>query len=359
MPPGKGPADLIVVGGGVVGLSVAMLAVRQGLSVQVIEGEFQGAASPVAAGLLAPSLGRSPPEAADAFRLANSGYARFLDMIREASGQSELVAGQGILEIALDPSVVRTLNEANDPAAVMRSSARVAQEAPDLAAVSGAVLHPNDGWIEPRSLLNGLVASLPDGTITKDRVSTVEAGRDLRVTLSSGQVRVSGHLVVAAGCWSPLIKGIPGRLPIFPARGEVLVMETTHALPYAIACDEGYLVPRPGNIVVGSTYELVGFEANPTPNGRADLEKFAATVIPGAFARASRVTAWAGLRPMTPDKLPIVDIDPDEPRIVYACGHGKNGLLLAGLTAQLTLSLLSGNRLDAHSPFRLDRFASR
>lgn len=115
------------------------------------------------------------------------------------------------------------------------------------------------------------------------------------------------------------------------------------------------MVPRSGEIAVGSTFELVGYDRRSTLAGRVRLEKLASQVIPGAFGRVTRTTGCSGLRPMPPDKLPIVDSDPDDQRLVYACGHGKNGLLLAGLTADIVVDLLSGNRLEADSPFRIDR----
>ena len=353
---GKSSRDVIVVGGGVIGLSITMAAAKKGLRVAVIDGGHAGAASSVAAGLLAPSLGTLPTRAAAAFRAANKGYAEFLGSVQEASGHTDLALGKGILEIALAAEDVPYLNEAMDPAAIRMASGDVARHAPDVVPVAGAMLHQDDGWIEPRRLLGALTATIPAGALIQDRVAAVDIGADIVVRTESGERHRCGLLVIAAGSWSPLIGGLPARLPIVPARGEVIVIETTHTLPFAIACEGGYFVPRPGGIVVGSTFDFVGYDPRSTLAGRARLEKLASQVIPGAFARVTRTTSWAGLRPMTPDKLPIVDSDPADRRIVYSCGHGKNGLLLAGLTAEIVLDLLSGNRLEADSPFRLDRF---
>ena len=356
MPLGKASPDLIVVGGGVIGLSVAMTAMKTGLAVRVVDDAIPGAASRVAAGLLAPSLGSLPPRAAAAFRMANDEYPRFLASVRESSGHDELSVGKGILEITLSPLDVVSLDAAGDPAGIRLSSQDVSEQAPDLTAVAAAVLHPEDGWIEPRGLLDALAVTLPVGALTRGRVVRIDSGPDLVVLMVTGERLRCGHVVLAAGSWSPLIGGLSCQLPIAPARGELLVLETSHTLPYAIACEEGYLVPRRGEIVVGSTFELVGYDSSTTTAGRLSLERFAARVIPNAFARATAISSWAGLRPMTPDKLPIIDYDPADRRVVFACGHGKNGLLLAGLTAEIVLDLLAGNRLEADSPFRLDRF---
>jgi glycine oxidase len=358
VPPGKVPPDLIVVGGGVIGLSVALVAARAGLLVRVVEGSFPGGASGVAAGLLAPSLGALPPKAAEAFRTASASHDSFLEMVREASGHSDLFAGKGILEIALAADDVSVLNEAADRAATRFSGAEVARRVSDLVTVAGAMLHPHDGWIDTRRLLEALVAAIPPGSLVRNHIIGVRTHPALGVELESGGFVPCGQIVIAAGAWSPLIPGLPTRLPIVPARGEVIVLETSHSLPFAVACDDAYLVPRPGAVVVGSTFELVGMDARTTDAGRQHLEHRASRLIPGAVGRATAITSWAGLRPMTPDKLPIIDHDPVDRRIVYACGHGKNGLLLAGLTAAIVLDLVGGNRLGRSFPFGLDRFRS-
>jgi glycine oxidase len=356
VPSRKPPAEVVILGGGVIGLSVALFAVRAGLEVRVIDASLPGAASRVAAGLLAPSLGALPARSAAHFRKASEGYGRFLQVVRDASSHQELVAGQGILELALAARDVGFLNEALDPSATPLASAEIARQIPDLIPIAGAMLHPNDGWIEPRALLAALTAALPPESILRDRVTDIRRARDLEVRVESGEVIRSSRLVVSAGSWSPLLTGLPTKLPIVPARGEVILIETAHSVPVAIACEDRYVVPRPGAIVVGSTFEMVGYDPSTTANGAAALQRFATRLLPDAMARATKITSWAGLRPMTPDRVPIIDRDPNDERIVYACGHGKNGLLLAGLTAEIVLDLLGGNQLEPSSPFALSRF---
>jgi glycine oxidase len=350
--------DVVVVGGGVIGLSVAARTVAAGSRVLVLDPDLPGAASGVAAGLLAPSLGSLPPAAAHAFRDATRRYPDFLAAVAGRSGRP-ISAGQGILEIALSGPDLDDLNEADDPAAVTRTEAEISAVAPELVA-AGGVFHPNDGWIDPRSLLEALRLALPAGAIRAERVTAIESGNSaIRVRTGSGEVVDCGHVVISAGSWSPTIDGLATRLPITPARGQVLAIETDHRLPFAIACRDGYLVPRTGGIVIGSTFELVGFDARATDSGRSSLEALARRIVPGPLSRATTRLSWAGLRPMTPDKLPIIDAEPTDRRIVYASGHGKNGLLLAGLTAEIVLDLIAGNLLELDSPFRLDRFKMR
>jgi glycine oxidase len=350
---GKTSIDLVVVGGGVIGLATALLARRSGMSVRVVDAGIAGAASTVAAGLLAPSLGRLEPAAASAFVRARDRYDGFLDLIREASGDNDLRLGRGILEIPEENGAA--VNEAGDPDALAMDSAEIARQFPDLAAGPNGVMHSKDGWIDPVRLIAALRKALESEPIADDVIEIETMAGDVRL-LTRGQRWIHcDRVVIAAGAWTQMIKGI-AKIPIRPAKGEVLVLETTHALEHAVASGGAYIVPRGDSIVVGSTFVLDRDDHVPTVVGQATLMAYANRLIPRAVARARSQTGWAGVRPITPDRLPIIDSDPLDPRITYACGHGKNGLLLAGLTAELVLDLLSGNRLDPASPFRLSRF---
>ncbi len=358
LPPGKPSADVLVIGGGVIGLSVAVAALRAGRTVRVVDAGLAGAASRVAAGLLAPSLGRLPNTAGKLFHRAAAGYDQFLSSFPGIHGTA-LAAQPGLLEIAIHPSGAESLNRAGDRSAISLSAEDVRNSVSDLAPVSAAVFHPNDGWIEPAQLLDALLAALPRDAVTRGRATRIDSTADcVAVALDSGESIRANHVVVAAGCWSPLLDGLSVRIPVVPARGEVLVLETSHVLGCAVACEDFYVVPRSGEIVVGATFELVGYDPTTTAGARSTLEDFARRVIPHPLARATARQTWAGLRPMTPDRLPIVDLEPTDDRIVLCCGHGKNGLLLAGLTGEIVVGLLAGNRQDWAFPFRLRRFAT-
>lgn len=357
VPAGKTSPDVLIVGGGVIGLSVAVAAVRNGLTVRVLDAGFAGAASRVAAGLLAPSLGSLPDGASQLFHKAAAGYSQFLSSLPKAEG-SRLTAQPGLLEIALPPAGAESLNQGHDRSAIRLSPEDVRHSVAELAAVTAAVLHPNDRWIEPVLLLDALASALPGDAVTRGQAARVDStGSHVGVVLDSGESIRAGHIVIASGSWSPLLEGLSVLLPITPARGEVLVIETAHALGYAVACEDLYLVPRDGEIVVGATFERVGFDWSTTAAGRSTLENFARRVIPRPLARATAMRTWAGLRPMTSDRLPIIDVDPADGRIILCCGHGKNGLLLAGLSAEIVVDLIAGNRQEPTFPFRLDRFA--
>jgi glycine oxidase len=357
VPAGKASTDVLVVGGGVIGLSVAVAAVWNGLTVRVVDAGFAGAASRAAAGLLAPSLGTLPEPASRLFRKAADTYPRFLSAVSKSSGHERLFAGEGILEVSLHPAGADSLNRAHDRAAIPLSPEDVRHSVTDLAPVTAGVLHPNDRWIEPVLLLDALTSALPADVVTRGRVGRIDSTEsDVTVVLDSGESIRAGHVVIAAGSWSPLLDGLSVRLPITPAHGEILVIKTAHAVGYAIACEDFYVVPRDDEIVVGATFELAGYDAATTAAGQSTLEDFARRIIPRPLARATARRTWAGLRPMTPDRLPVIDVDPSDRRIVYCCGHGKNGLLLAGLSAEIVMDLIAGNRQEPAFPFRLDRF---
>jgi glycine oxidase len=120
----------------------------------------------------------------------------------------------------------------------------------------------------------------------------------------------------------------------------------------------GYLVPRPHDrlVIAGSTSEAVGFEVGTTDDALLGFRRMAGALVP-ALARADEARTWSGLRPMTLDGMPVIGRDPDVPRIVYAAGHSRNGVLLAPLTGEVVADLLTDSPTGRDlSPFRPDRF---
>ena len=131
----------------------------------------------------------------------------------------------------------------------------------------------------------------------------------------------------------------------------------SRALRHVVYGGEGYVVPRhDGRTLVGATYERVGFDAAYTEAGVAGVRRMGAAIAP-SLAVAPMLNAWAGLRPGTPDALPIIGRDPAQPALVYACGHSRNGVLMAPLTGDVVADLVAGGepRMDISS-FRVDRF---
>jgi glycine oxidase len=120
---------------------------------------------------------------------------------------------------------------------------------------------------------------------------------------------------------------------------------------------DGYLIPRAGTLLVGATSEETGFDAGTTPRGLVALRAIATRAVP-VLGHAPLAEHWAGLRPITPDGLPILGLDPAVPALCYACGYSRNGILLAPWAAQRLAGLLIGeSSIPALAPFGVDRFS--
>jgi glycine oxidase len=388
--------DVVVAGGGVVGLTVALALARRGARVSLIGIHRTGEASPAAAGMLAPSHERGATHdtsRSDAFAMAaRDGYAAYLASLRELSNVVVPHNDRGILEIVLDSATAATRRTEIARAEIARASvttvsgntvsgntvtdatrwldsAAVRTLEPALAPVIGAMLYPRDGAVDTRALLGALQAAVdahPGISCAEDAVRALEFIGDSVICRTTGDARFSaGHVVVAAGAWAPMIDGLPRALPIQPIRGQILALgganaaaDPLHRLGRVVYGEGGYLVPREtGEILVGSTMERTGFDASTTDAARAHLRALAIALCP-ALSEAPVIDSWAGLRPVTPDLLPILGRDPEQPSLLYACGHSRNGILLAPLTGDCVAALITGETPPADiSPFSITRFS--
>lgn len=353
--------DAIVIGAGLIGLAVARALARQGASVVVLDDRRSGAASPAAAGMLAPTV---EPLAGAALDFAIASRERFPEYVRE------LEAATGI-GVSLDRRGILELAHSNQRADALRASAAgrqglewlepedVGRLEPSLAPVLGAVLHSNDGAVDNVRLLDALERAIG----ADPRVQRLDAAASsLSLADRGGTVGVAslGNLespliVLAAGAWSTRIQGLPRTLPIEPARGQMLSVAAA-TLGHVVYGEHAYLVPREGRTLVGATMERVGFDASTTESALAVLERRGEEIVP-ALSRATRAAAWAGLRPMTPDGLPIIGADPDWPALLYAAGHSRNGVLMAPLTGDVIAAIAGGQEPSFDlAPFDVQRF---
>jgi glycine oxidase len=173
--------------------------------------------------------------------------------------------------------------------------------------------------------------------------------------------REAGCVVLCTGAWLPECAAWLGArfaLPIEPVRGQILALDAPEPPLRTVIVGGGvYLVPkRDGSVVVGATQERVGFDCRVTAQGVAELLTAAPALVP-ALANATFRNAWAGLRPATPDQLPLVGTLPNVEGLVVAAGHFRNGVLLAPLTAQIVAALVQGKPLpDDAASLRPERF---
>jgi glycine oxidase len=216
------------------------------------------------------------------------------------------------------------------------------------AAAVGGLLVRRDASVDNRQLTRAAAAAARAAGaawVGGEKVTRLDAGpAGIRLTTERGASIDGGQVVVAAGCWSGELSGLPRALPVRPIRGEIMAVRAPpKLLSHVIMTERCYLVPRQdGRILIGATVDDVGFAPGPTPGGLGLLAAAAAEAAP-ALAELPLAESWAGYRPGTPDGLPVIGRDPDVPGVVYATGHYRNGILLAPVTAALVAALLSGS----------------
>jgi glycine oxidase len=378
--------DVVVVGAGVIGCAVAYELARRGSDVLVMDprGVGQGATQ-ASAGMLTPYIeGYRKGALLDLAVRSLALYDQFIADVCADSDRRVPYERNGSLEVSTaDDSIDRLQNIAKDlTAANVRCTLLDAAETHDaepLVArdVSAGLLIPEHGYLVARDFTQALAAAATKrgaaigcvrglespGTAAPGQVlRLVSAGRDLRVETDESAV-VARHVVLAAGCWSGgvAIEGVPS-VPVRPVRGQLLHLarsgQPVRRITWSPRC---YIVPLDdGSMLVGATVEEAGFDERATVAGVRDLLDAACELVPQTW-RAGFLGARVGLRPGTPDALPIVGSSERIRGLVYATGHYRNGVLLAPLTAKLVSDLLIEGRCDpalaVMSPDRFDAAA--
>jgi glycine oxidase len=377
--------DVLVIGGGVVGLAVAWRAAQRGLSVALLERDTTGCgASRVAAGMLAPvsevefgsggrrllalglrSAGMWPAFAAELEAAAGMSVglreagtlfvARDEDEARELERQIALRDSLGLRSRRLRPSQARELEPALAP------TIRLALELPD------------DHSVDPRLVLAALrIGCLASGVQLREHAPvtrlSLDGGAVTGVELADGEVVRSAIVVVASGAWTGALMGLPdgARVPVRPVKGQTLRLRDPAGpgmIERAVRYQGGYLVPRAdGGYVLGGTVEERDFDDSPTAGAAYELLREAHELVPGVSElRIEELSV--GLRPGTPDNVPAIGAS-SVSGLMWATGHYRNGILLAPLTADLILALLAGEPvgdplLSACAPERFARAAAR
>jgi thiazole synthase len=351
--------DTVVIGGGIAGLTIALAAADQQLSVTVVDLAANGAASRAAAGMLAPSLEGMPASVLPYALQARDYYPEFLADLREQTGLAVGLNRKGILELADRDEDLSLLRERMLPGAEFLSPTELAALEPALAMHAGAILHPNDGAVDNLALMRALESAVERRTAIRmvaDRVTALDPARRTVTTAGSTQPISTQWIVLAAGAWAAGIGGLPRHLPVKPVRGQLLNLRECPLRHVMYAPRTGYLIPRAGTLVVGATIEQTDFVNETTAWGRQELLSVVTRTLP-TLATPTVLEHWAGLRPMTPDTLPILGSDPAEPALVYATGFSRNGILLAPWAArQIVSSMVAERPSKSLDSFRVDRF---
>jgi glycine oxidase len=346
--------DVVVAGAGIVGLACAWRAAQAGMSVLVLDrGDGAGgAASTVAAGMLAPVTEAGFGEA-DLLRINLAGRAEwpaFAAELAERSGIDLEYSETGALVVAADRDDVGELRRLNELQGSLGLDARwlsgreCRRLEPGLSPrVSGGVLAPQDGAVDPRAALRALRAVLRgEGVEIRTGVEAIavedSGARVTGVATSHGRV-AADRVVVACGAWSgALHESAPALRPV---KGQIVRLRGAPLAARIVRSPRCYVVSRAGGeIVVGATSEERGFDTTVTAGAAQRLLEYAWEVLPDVEER-ELVSVEAGLRPVTRDNLPAVRAAGPE-GLVWATGHGRGGVLLAPLAARAVVELLAG-----------------
>ena len=359
--------DVLVVGGGLIGCALAAELAARGVDVTVLDRSEPGAeASGAAAGMLTP---QSEAQARDAFFdlgiESRAMYPAWVSRLSEETGMDPGYRRCGFLrcryadEEAVDYEWQRALGLSvlteSGPSAAARAGGQLSPE------VNGAFYFPDDAVVDPRPLTRAAwLAALRRGARVRTQVTVlgfvVEKGACRGVETSEGRLD-AGAVVDAAGAWAAFGGALPVRLPIEPVRGQIVAL----CLPAPVfeplvSSSDVYLVPRPdGTVLLGATVERVGFHKAVTAEAVARLSGAAMRLMP-SLGDAAFSSAWSGLRPATPDSLPVLGASP-LPGLFFAAGHHRNGILLAPVTATIVADLLTGGPQRDLSAFSVERFA--
>ena len=371
--------DVAFVGGGVIGLACAWRAAQAGARVVVLErAEPPAGATNVAAGMLAPvgELSYGERELLEMMLASGALWPEFAAEVEAASGLGTGFRADGALHVALDRDEAGELRRRHELQQELGLDAewltprRCRELEPGLTTTFvGGVLAGGDASVDPRRLALALAAALREaggelrtGTEVVDGLWEGERLVGVRTAPSATQPPVlsnpvgdKGHgvdvradtVVLCNGAWSGQTPWLPptARPPVRPVKGEVIELRPREGEPVPasrIVCSERiYLVPRPdGRLIVGATQEERGFDTVVTAGGVHELLREAYRVLPD-IAEMELVGMIAGLRPGTPDNLPIVGPGAVD-GLLLATGHFRNGIMLAPITARNVAAMLSG-----------------
>jgi glycine oxidase len=346
--------DVIIVGGGIIGLSLAIALRKRGAQVLIVERREPGReASHAAGGMLADCILETPAALQPLATASASMYPEFVHELQVESGINVDLRDQGtILLLSEHPPARFSRTEL--------SATQLAELEPALARMIRPAYYLKERSVDPRALTHAALETARRREVdfsSGDPVTTVNVsgGRVTGVTAEKTKFDAA-KVVNCAGAWSGQIG--PQAFPTRPVKGQMLCLAapSRSLLKHVIRAPEVYLIPRSdGRILVGATTEEAGFDKRTDPATIQRLHHAAVAMVP-ELKNAKLLEDWAGLRPGTPDALPILGAT-ETPGYHVATGHFRDGILLAPITAQVMAEIISGANpaLDL-SPFSPSRF---
>lgn len=364
-------SDVLIIGGGVIGLSLAIELQLRSLKVTVLSRNFQEAATRAAAGMLAPQAEKIPPSPMlDLCLQSREIYPDWIKKLEEITGLEAGYWPCGILAPVYDAGeqVSRGTGENLITNQVWLNQLEIQQHQPGLSSeVVGGWWYPEDGQVDNRALARCLwMAAQQLGIQVLEGVAVTEFVREnqqIKYVKSSVGDWQAERYILATGAWSKELLPISAdALAVYPKKGQMLSvrsLSSTQELNHVLFGDETYIVPRKdGRIVIGATSENVGFTPDNTVAGIQQLLSGATRLYP-PLKNLPILEFWWGFRPATPDELPILGTS-DYENLTLATGHYRNGILLAPITALLIADLLekqNANSLLSH--FHYTRFTEK
>jgi glycine oxidase len=360
--PSTTPApDVIVIGGGVIGASIAYACTAAGMRVCLIErNEIASGASGAAAGMLAPQVEAHQPD--DFFDLCLQGrseYAQVAPALLEEAGIDIEYRKSGILRVALEEREAVDLQgraewqRQRGLTAEWLAPSDVAVREPMFAGaisrrIVGALWLPEECQVRSPRLVRALLdAAIRKGTRIREGtpvLGLVVEGNCVSGVRLPGEIVIGGAVVVAAGAWSAEVARYAGvGLRVEPIKGQILALSTMMRSPrHILWSGTCYVAPKvDGQLVIGATEERSGFDPRPTMSGLLQLAMSATEMLP-ELGRLPINTQWGGLRPATPDRLPVIGWAPALEGLFFATGHFRNGVLLGPLTGRIAAAMLAG-----------------
>ena len=344
------PSDIIVVGAGIVGCSIAFELARRGASVEIVDDRPVGmGATQASAGVLAPYIEAHEGNPLLALTVRSlSMFDAFIASVTDVSGMPVPYKRTGTLDVAADErelqdlrAIAGVLERRGVPALMLDAEAARAEEPLVADGIAGGLLIEAHGFVAAADLTRALVAAArAKGAqlVEQSRVRRIYQRDGDAVAETDRGTLTSNAVVLAAGTWSGAIAvdGVTSRVPVRPVRGQLLHLgwagTPLRRVTWSRSC---YMVPwDDGTVLVGATSEEAGFDERLTVSGVHDLLQAVSDVIPHAWTATFR-GARVGLRPATTDNLPVIGASAVMPNLMYATGHYRNGILLAPLTAQL------------------------
>lgn len=344
--------DVIIVGAGIIGLTLARELRKRSASVLVIDRGMPGReASRAAAGMLAATPGEMPAALLPFASASLNLYPEFVHELQDETGMDVDFRRDGTL-LLFDPP---------PPALNILTAEEISALAPNISPRGRLAAYLSEASVDPRALISAaLQACKHRGVDTSfgDAVNSVDVAEDGRIAgVSTAKTRFAAAIVVnCAGAWSGQIG--PRPLPTRPVKGQMLsvAMPTRNLVRHVIRTPDVYLVPRSdGRLLIGATLEEAGFDKHVDADTIQGLHRAALSLVP-SLAQARILEDWAGLRPGTPDALPILG-PTDVPGYFIATGHFRDGILLTPVTARAIAQVLSDDKCSYDlRPFSPARF---